>query len=344
MKIWPVVLLAILVAAPGCRSSRANQELVEREMRLLEDDIYHLQGHLDDYAAKLESCRRENAALRRQLSDRRRTDTPYDRELMEPPRLEIELPDGRFDVEGRRAPRDDDRFSKREGIDSVVLADEPTPSPEPPAGREPFFNTGGRGLLSKTDEDDITDYLVARVTINRLLTGGYNHDRRGGDEGVMVVVEPRNAAEQILNVPGELSVVVLDPADPEGPAVARWDFAPEEVASHFRRGVLAEGIHIRLPWPGAPPTKEQLHLYVRFVTADGEEFRADRPIRVNLLSTEGKPDWQTASRTPRDEPKPTPADKTPREADRQEPDRSSRSRDPQDTKTTRRRGEWQPYR
>ena len=59
-----VLMLAILLA--GCRSD-PNRELLERELRLQEDKIYQLQGHVNDMSASLEACRRENALLKREL-------------------------------------------------------------------------------------------------------------------------------------------------------------------------------------------------------------------------------------------------------------------------------------
>ena len=54
------------VAAAGCKSD-FNQQLLERELRLQEDQIYHLQDQLADKCARLESVGAENQSLKRQL-------------------------------------------------------------------------------------------------------------------------------------------------------------------------------------------------------------------------------------------------------------------------------------
>ena len=83
-----------------------------------------------------------------------------------------------------------------------------------------------------------------------------------------------------------MSVVVLDPAlrDEEGKAacVARWDFTAAETAAMFRRSGANRAIHLTMTWPGDPPKHGKLHLFVRYVTADGRKLEADQPIEVAL--------------------------------------------------------------
>ena len=83
-----------------------------------------------------------------------------------------------------------------------------------------------------------------------------------------------------------MSVVVLDPAvlDERGKAarVARWDFTAAETASLFRRTDSSRAIHLAMAWPADPPKHNKLHLFVRYVTADGRKLEADRPIEVAL--------------------------------------------------------------
>lgn len=62
----PAVTLAVIVAAGGCQS-HLNQQLLERELRLQEDQIYRLQDVLDEKMSRLEHVVQENASLRKQL-------------------------------------------------------------------------------------------------------------------------------------------------------------------------------------------------------------------------------------------------------------------------------------
>jgi hypothetical protein len=81
-----------------------------------------------------------------------------------------------------------------------------------------------------------------------------------------------------------MSIVVLDPGlrDEEGKAarVARWDFTAAETAAMFRRTGATAAIHLMMTWPDHPPKHNKLHLFVRYVTADGRNVEANQPIEV----------------------------------------------------------------
>lgn len=63
----PVLCAALLAPLQvGCQS-HLNSQLLERELRLQEDQIYRLQDVLDEKCARLESVVQENASLKRQL-------------------------------------------------------------------------------------------------------------------------------------------------------------------------------------------------------------------------------------------------------------------------------------
>ena len=67
---------------------------------------------------------------------------------------------------------------------------------------------------------------VAQITLHPALTGGIGSGGRPGDEGLLVVVEPRDFGGNIVNAPGDISVALLDPAlTGEQARLARWDFA-----------------------------------------------------------------------------------------------------------------------
>ena len=87
-----------------------------------------------------------------------------------------------------------------------------------------------------------------------------------------MVVEPRDFGGNIVNVPGDISVALLDPALPgEQARLARWDF-PAAQTQGMIRGGPQQGIHLRLPWNSAP-VHDRLKVFVRYTTRDGRNFR-----------------------------------------------------------------------
>ncbi len=69
----PRLLLAAIALAvlSGCRHGDVNRELVERELRLQEDEIYHLHGEVSERETRLAATRRENDVLKRELAEAR---------------------------------------------------------------------------------------------------------------------------------------------------------------------------------------------------------------------------------------------------------------------------------
>ena len=122
---------------------------------------------------------------------------------------------------------------------------------------------------------------VAQITLHPALTGGIGTGNRSGDEGLLVVVEPRDFSGQIITAPGKISVALLDPAlSGEQARLARWDFTPAETERMLRTG-SQPGIHLRLPLT-SPPAHDRVKVFVRYTTRDGRRLQAERLIGVAL--------------------------------------------------------------
>lgn len=272
---------ACLALLCGCRSN-VNRELLERELLAQENQIYQLQDQVDEYESRLDSCQRENDALLGEL--------------------------GRARTSGKRpAVRATDELSPpvvEPGTGEAVLPYDGLPLISPPDPKVPEGDhmakdataagkkgrPGAARLHKASDRHGPIDQLVEQITLNRKLTGGHNVDGHPGDDGVMVVVEPLNAAGDLVEVPGEISIVVLDPAvEGEAARVARWDFNAQEAAGHLKRTPMGDGLHFDLRWPHSPPVHRVLNLYVRYTTADGRRLQVEKQIEVDPPGGGDKP-------------------------------------------------------
>ncbi len=298
MRTLSLALCALALFAVGCRTN-PNQALLEQESRLLEDRVYQLEAMLDDSCAAREATIRENEALKKELAggDRgpgRDASGSYDGPSMgapsetpgrsEAPRLEaptIELP------EGSETPPEE-----LPGTPSDAPSDAPKVGP--------------------TGASTAVEGVPTKLVINKRLTGGLDRDGRNGDEGVLVVVEPRDAQGRLVKTAGDVSIVVMDPAL-EGAAqrVARWDFAAEEVPGHYQRTPLGEGLRFQLAWPADPPKHSQVQLFVRYTTADGTKINADVPIDVRSPADAGREDREARNRSSDDSASRALRDRTP---------------------------------
>ncbi|MFI4874114.1 MAG: hypothetical protein ACIALR_02185 [Blastopirellula sp. JB062] len=238
------------LALTGCRSD-PNIELLERDLRYLEDKVYSLQDVVEAKESEIYSIRRENQTLRKRLG----------------------LPDL------------DDDFLSRNGLSDSpeTFATGLRPVRQSPALQAPTIDLG---LELDADEAEVVDRHITAIHINPRLTGGYDFDKKPGDEGVMVVIEPRNRDGQYVDQTGPLSVVVLDPAfEGKEAYVARWDFDAADAQGKMKRSLLGRGIHLQLPWTGGYPEHESLVLFVRFETLDGRKIEQKKEIRIQLPAT-----------------------------------------------------------
>jgi hypothetical protein len=123
------------------------------------------------------------------------------------------------------------------------------------------------------------------------LTGGADFDGQPGDDGLAVVLEPRNGADQYVPQAGPVSVVVLDPArQGDAARVARWDFDLSATRQKLAAASPARGLKFELPWPAAPPANSHLKVFVRYETPDGRRLTTDREVYL-ASANETRPGW-----------------------------------------------------
>lgn len=109
--------------------------------------------------------------------------------------------------------------------------------------------------------------------LNPIETRGFDEDRNAGDDGIIVVIEPRNHDEDLVSENGPVTVVLIDPTKTGSEAkVARWQVSAADVAQSLNTTRRVPGAHLRLPWLGRPPQNGQLKVFVRLETSDGRKL------------------------------------------------------------------------
>ena len=378
MKRLPIAIaLGLALVATGCRSG-GNQELLERELRWQEDRIRHLEAHLCECEQQLQACEQENDSLK-QGTYRAEPVTPAPRRkgrLFQEPSSpsDSDSPDLRVpDVQlpGLQAPKVElpgvEQAPPFKGPPQISPTNPSVPEGEMPPDKNPMPRSGSstapRDLLPQDElpppsgpsleprlipsADGGDPGRVSRITLNRTQTKGYNADEFPGDEGVSVLVEPRDANGAVLRAAGKLSIVVLDPTLSGNAArVARWNFTEEDAATHHQSG--NDALRFDLRWPEQLPKNPNLKLYVRFTRADGQKFDAEQDLRITVPPRTAA-DW-TRSKHRASPPKMTPAPiETTPIAPAATPDRNNPPSNPPSAttgdRTVRRSGtQWTPYR
>jgi len=143
--------------------------------------------------------------------------------------------------------------------------------------RTQLASTQGPGLLPEQSD------LLVRVTdlrINPLLTAGLDQDESVGDEVLSVHFAPVDSDGELVRLPGEIEITVLDPqASATDREIARWTFTAAESRERWVRGFLGTGYQFTLPWP-SPPRHADLVVHVTLKTADGREFTATHVLKI----------------------------------------------------------------
>jgi hypothetical protein len=137
-------------------------------------------------------------------------------------------------------------------------------------------------------EHPVPIYPVRSVVLGR-QTGGHDGENGIGDDALQVIIEPHDAENQSVKVPGAVHVDVLEvtPAGLKQP-LSSWDIPPEELSRSWRIGLLSTGYKLVLPWKVWPST-EKLRVIVTMRLADGRVFEADKDVTIRLPTDKRRP-------------------------------------------------------
>jgi hypothetical protein len=274
-RVWVAITLATL--SLGCRRDAytdAYFDMLNAEKRVLEDRLYETEYNYEKALKELEAARGKAKDSKKSAGGTRADESegPLTEPQGDPPREAPELPT----IELPPGVEE----GKRRKTDAAVMRPASAVVAEPTA-----LSARSRPL----SEDELAaaivsalDQRVEMIHLNPRVTGGADFDAQPGDDGICVLVEPRNRSGDFVAEPARVSVVLLDPTkSDEAARVARWDLDAEATRQFLQTDTADRGLLLRLPWQDTPPEPKRLHLFVRYVTADGRKLEADREIDLD---------------------------------------------------------------
>ena len=331
-----LVTMLMALSTLGCRNQTA-QELLERDLRRQEDEIYALQDQLDQYRAMCRADEYETYSTQPGSS----TVMPA---LQSPTYSSPSNSSPSFGEPSRTSPSRTTPPPRRNG-DDLRPPDIQLPGMQaPPFDAPPEINPPGPNVregelpsrrimgapsvtppvvemlegaptgpnLGQNDANTALPELAA-ITLNPRVTGGYAIDDQPGDDGVTVLIEPRTADGQLADAPGPVSIVLMDPSVAgEAGRVARWNFTADQVAERWRSSPDGKGWRFDLRWPGNRPTHNALELHVRCTSASGAKLDTQAPIDVQVATpptvdrNQSAPRARAWTRATRPVPRPAP--------------------------------------
>ncbi|HAN97634.1 MAG TPA: hypothetical protein DCQ98_09505 [Planctomycetaceae bacterium] len=152
--------------------------------------------------------------------------------------------------------------------------------------------------VDEVDELPIDDWEVVAVGVDRRQTAGFDANADGIDDGISLVIHPRNASGQTIPVFAPMSIAVIDPAERgEAQRIGLWKFTADELA--YRQPATArpsDGIALRLNWTRGIPRHGNLAVFVRYEAPDGQQYEDRLDVAIALRAGE-RSAW-TARPTP----------------------------------------------
>ncbi|MFM7539702.1 MAG: hypothetical protein ACKO9Z_08590 [Planctomycetota bacterium] len=122
-------------------------------------------------------------------------------------------------------------------------------------------------------------YPVRSVVVGRSTTP-IDDDRLPGDEGVQVVLEPRDADGKLQRAPACASVTIVE-VDGQGlkSPIGTWDYSPEQMRASWKQGLLTSGFVLNCLWQ-APPKSDRVKIMASFTMEDGRRFEAEKELAI----------------------------------------------------------------
>lgn len=278
---WTAVVLAGIGCA-GCKSD-LNQQLLERELRYQEDQIYQLQDELQTTCSRLESLTSENTSLRRQLGVGENDPLSRTRPLRPtpataPPAINvppaIQIPGGGPPPVDRLAPP---------ALDNIPpLPVKPTAAePQPLSLPAPLDGGADAAPLPAAVpvayDRPLADARPVRLVVNTRSTACFDADGDGRTDGVAVTFEPRDADERLVPASGSVMITVFDTADPTT-VLGGVTLSTDQAAAEFRPTTRRRGVHVPVRWTAGQPAGEHVRVVVQVTAAEGAVLEADAAI------------------------------------------------------------------
>jgi hypothetical protein len=288
----------VLIMACGCKTD-ISQQLLERELRMQEDQIYLLQDELQDKCSRLDRIASENTSLKKQLgivdpnaslprniSLPPGVAAPAAAPRMAPPALTLPEPIGVPPVGPSAAPGagDGPRFGAPATDAPPAIIAPPSLDGVPPLPAERGAADPSVRRLSH-EESLAVEGQISHLVVNPSKTECFDGNGDGMSDGLAIVFEPRDADERLVTAAGDVTIKAFDPAAAdtaggEGACIATWEIPAADALAHFRRTSRARGLHFTLPWQGSPPAADHVRLLVRLTTFDGKSFETDATVRA----------------------------------------------------------------
>ena len=125
-----------------------------------------------------------------------------------------------------------------------------------------------------------TDNRIVEIAFHPTMCRGHNFDESPGDDGLYLVVIPRNTQGEPINQSGELTIVVEETTDGQSTRIAAWEIGTKELSEYLEPIGTSQGYHLSLPWQKSAPTSTAVQVFVKFEAEDGRTMVNRREVSL----------------------------------------------------------------
>jgi hypothetical protein len=130
--------------------------------------------------------------------------------------------------------------------------------------------------------EKVTDTRVVELAFHPTLSRAIDMDDRPDDDGLYLVLQPKNERGQMVPIVASLIIFALDPAR-EGDAakIGRWEYSAADIEAKLQPIGSEQGIHLRLPWNGPDPSADRVIVFALFKFDNGRQVMGEKEIFIS---------------------------------------------------------------
>jgi hypothetical protein len=124
------------------------------------------------------------------------------------------------------------------------------------------------------------------------MCGGYDDDGKGGDDGIVLYIQPIDRDQHVVKAAGTLKIKLIDPQNPAGQTeFAEYNFDLEHTRALWYGRMMTNHFSVKCPWPaGHLPAHNEIVAYVTFTDLlSGKTLTATGTYTVTLPIKETQP-------------------------------------------------------
>lgn len=113
------------------------------------------------------------------------------------------------------------------------------------------------------------DQRMVEIAFHETLCRGHNFDDSPGDDGLYLVLVPKNESGEPLQQTGKLTVVIEETLDETSKRIAAWNVTPDELKESLEPIGASQGFHLSLPFQDVAPESNRVQVFLKYELEDG---------------------------------------------------------------------------